>query len=72
MTPKQTLVAHIREMHRRRPANPESMTLLNLKAWHSGQHFRYSPGHYHEGTNTGPTERPAGWYTGEGAVEVTR
>lgn len=71
MTEKQTLVAHIRAMHRRRPGSPETMTLLNLKAWHSGQHHRYALGHFHAGTNTGPGDRPRGWYTGEDAVETS-
>lgn len=69
MTPKQILVAHIRSMHRRRPSNPEAMTLLNLKAWHAGQHHRYTLSHHH-GPNIGPNDRPRGWFTGEDAVEV--
>ena len=48
------------------------MTLLNLKAWHSGQHHRFALSHYHAGPNTGPGDRPRGWYTGEDAVALQK
>lgn len=65
-TPKQILVEHIETMHRRQPLR--SYTLKELSAWHAAQHHRYATSHRHLGPNTGPGDRPAGWYTGEGTV----
>lgn len=72
MTPKQVLLAHIQEHHttqanrslKRRP------TLADLKRWHSRQHHRVWTNHYHAGPNTGPSERPPGWFTGEDVVVI--
>jgi hypothetical protein len=66
VTPKQVLRSHIQGMHRRHPA--QSWTMAQMAEWHALQHHRYSPGHFHEGENRGPGQRPPGWRTGEGAV----
>jgi hypothetical protein len=39
---------------------------------HAERHYRYAPNHYHAGPNTGPSNRPPGWYTGEDAVLIHR
>jgi hypothetical protein len=61
VTPKQLLVQHIADFHRRPPGG---MTYRELGAWHAGQHHRYSTDHHHAGSNTGPMDRPPGWKTG--------
>lgn len=66
MSAKQILLVHIRLEHRRQPS--ARLTLAELQYWHRNEHHRYFCNHYHEGSNTGPGDRPVGWYTGEGAV----
>jgi hypothetical protein len=44
---------------------PRSWTLNQMASWHAGIHHRYRTSHYHEGSNTGPDDRPPGWRTGE-------
>lgn len=58
---------HVRQMHRRQP--PAGLSDEQLARWHSREHHRYATSHYHEGVNLGPSCRPEGWRTGEGAVE---
>lgn len=83
-TPKQTLVAHIEEMHGGlRPTNRGGSARLaghprpswnfeQLATWHARKHHRYVTNHYHEGPNTDANNRPPGWRTGEDAVKVDR
>jgi len=66
MSTKQTLLMHIRSEHKRQPS--ARLTLAELQRWHAREHHQYYCSHYHEGTNLGPNDRPAGWYTGEDAV----
>lgn len=80
MTPKQTLLAHIRELHpvadayshtggpKSGSGKLERRTLVQLQYLHGSLHHRMSPNHYHEGVNLGPGARPPGWKTGENAV----
>lgn len=68
MTPKQFLLAHLREMHGRLPRGVAHMTYAELQREHGRQHHRLYCNHYHAGPNTGADNRPAGWYTGEDAV----
>lgn len=71
MTQKQTLLAHLRELH---PSLyfPKSATFDQLWKIHRNAHHRYSTNHYHEGLNLGPEDRPEGWQTGEGVVMKER
>jgi GNAT superfamily N-acetyltransferase len=67
VTPKQTLVAHIDEMHRR--ISTKGKTLKELQTLHARDHHRSTTlSHYHEGLNLGAGDRPEGWYTGTGVV----
>lgn len=78
MTPKQTLWSHLEDGHgrslrgaRRNPAHhapSKSWSHEKLQSWHARQHHRFATNHYHEGDQGDPDNRPAGWYTGEGAV----
>jgi hypothetical protein len=77
MTPKQTLIAHIREFHTGHAAavgggaaGLERRSYRVLQSLHSRWHWRYRCNHYHEGMNLGPGERPEGWRTGKDAVQV--
>lgn len=72
MTPKQTLAAHIGEMHNaQRGAHTTGMTYKEMQRWHADQHHRYYQNHHH-GPSRGPDDRPAGWRTGENAVPIAR
>lgn len=66
MTPKQTLLAHLREMHKASPGS--ARTFAQLGQWHARQHHQFATNHFHEGANLGAGNRPVGWRTGEGAV----
>lgn len=70
MTPKQRLAAHMAERHSRVEL-PNRATFADLQRVHGRQHHRYHCDHYHAGPNTGPSQRPDGWYTGEDAVMRT-
>lgn len=61
------LVAHLVEHH---PGiDTERRPLHVLVREHQDSHYRgWRMGHYHEGVNLGPRNRPPGWRTGEGAV----
>lgn len=62
-----TIRAHIIEMHSKIGVAHRKTT--DVVRDHAERHYRGTPNHYHEGSNTGPSDRPAGWYTGEGAVK---
>lgn len=69
MTPKQVLVAHIDELHRKKP--PRGLTYAALGLWHARQHHQlWITSHRHEGLNLGPLCRPPGWRTGENVVDM--
>lgn len=70
-TPKQHLIAHLEAGHTgpaRRRRISARWTQAELAEWHARQHHRYATNHYHVGPNTGPNDRPLGWYTGADAV----
>ena len=79
-TDKQRLRAHIEAEHggfgvrqgdRFRGYPLLSWTLQQLGTWHARQHHRLSTSHYHAGPNTGPGDRPRGWWTGADARPKT-
>lgn len=72
------LRAHCRA-HHARPGRTLPRSNADLAGWHAAQHHRYGAGHKHPdppfvmirlpGSGTfGQNPRPAGWYTGAGAV----
>lgn len=71
-TPKQTLFEHITTMHVTQAARSRvqrhQWTFTEMSRWHANQHHRLTPNHIHAGPNTGPDDRPIGWYTGQDAV----
>jgi hypothetical protein len=66
LTPKQALLGHVEERHHQ--ALPASWTKARIAKWHANTHWRYSPDHYHAGSNRGPDDRPDGWETGADAI----
>lgn len=66
MTPRQKLVEHLSEHHKR--IKPGRRSMADLQKDHGREHHRHSPNHRHEGRNSGPDDRPVGWKTGEGVV----
>lgn len=70
-TPKQALVAHLREHHHRfKPADTSRRTLAELQRWHGHEHHHFPQGlrHFHAGPNEGSWLRPDGWKTGGDVV----
>jgi hypothetical protein len=69
MTPKQTLLAHLQELHK--GLGSKHWTLERLQALHRRHHHELHCSHHH-GYTSGPGDRPPGWTTGEGAVMRSR
>lgn len=69
MTPKQTLVAHLRERHRRVKIGSRD-TMVDLARKHGHDHHHGTLSHRHGiRPNLGPGSRPEGWKTGEHVIE---
>lgn len=70
MTPKQVLLAHVKERHPQ-IKTPKNVTIAGLKRAHTREHWRLWCNHFHAGVNTGPDNRPEGWKTGLDVIERT-
>lgn len=69
LTPRQTLLAHMRELHPNVQAVQANTSMKELQRMHRSQHHRFSPNHIHEGgMGRGVGERPEGWSTGEQVI----
>lgn len=70
-TPKQRLVSHLAEHHRRVKVTTRD-TAASLGSKHAREHWRYgSHSHLHAGPqNLGPDARPPGWRTGGDVVRL--
>lgn len=60
------LIAHLTACHPSIRIGVRSTGTLAER--HAIAHHRYWTSHHHAGSNTGPGDRPDGWYTGDDAV----
>jgi hypothetical protein len=65
------LASHLAERHQSLTVRT-SWTAGQLAQAHAEAHHRNTPNHLHAGINTGPNDRPIGWYTGLDVIERGR